>query len=444
MSSLNKPNTAPRTHEGGAAVTLTIEQQLTRSVLACLLWEREFYEDGVSIAERIESLVQRADPQFVADLALRARSEFHLRHVPLLLTCALARRHALRADTLAAVIQRADELSEFLAVYWRNGRTPIAAQAKKGLARAFRKFDEYQLARYQSEGAVKLRDVLFMVHPAPLDADQQALWTRLATGTLATPDTWEVAISALPKDAKAARRTEWERLLVEGRLGYLALLRNLRNMYADGVDAALIEAELMRGARRSRALPFRFVAAARTNPYWEPMIERAMFMATESLPRLSGHTTLLVDVSGSMDFALSAHSDLTRIDAACALAILCRQSCEDVSVWTFSHKLVQVPARRGFALRDAINTSQTHGATYLGQAIESLRTRESADRLVVITDEQAHDTVGSPLGKGYMLNVASAQNGVGYGAWTRITGFSEAVLAYIQATEEGAVHGSAD
>src|ERR1700722_9244353 len=72
------------THEGApAALHLTIEQQLRRSVLSCLLWEKEFYEDGVSIADRIVALAEQASPAMVAALAVEARSKFNLRHVPL-------------------------------------------------------------------------------------------------------------------------------------------------------------------------------------------------------------------------------------------------------------------------------------------------------------------------------------------------------------------------
>jgi hypothetical protein len=94
---------------------------------------------------------------------------------------------------------------------------------------------------------------------------------------------------------------------------------------------------------------------------------------------------------------------------------------------------VRVPSRRGFALRDAIDASQTHGSTYLGRALEEIR--ESYDRLIVITDEQSHDRIPDPTGKGYMINVASYKNGVGYGAWTHIDGWSEAVIGYIRELE---------
>jgi len=93
-----------------------------------------------------------------------------------------------------------------------------------------------------------------------------------------------------------------------------------------------------------------------------------------------------------------------------------------------------VPPRRGFALRDALHASQPHNGTYLGRALEKIR--EKYDRIIVITDEQTHDRVPGPQGRGYVINVASNKNGVGYGAWIHIDGWSEAVVEYIRALEQ--------
>jgi 60 kDa SS-A/Ro ribonucleoprotein len=142
---------------------------------------------------------------------------------------------------------------------------------------------------------------------------------------------------------------------------------------------------------------------------------------------------LLVDISGSMTAALSRRSEMLRTNAAYGLAILLREICEKATAFTFSDKLAEVPARRGFALRDALHASQPHNGTYLGRALDELR--EKYDRIIVITDEQAHDRVPGPRGRGYMINVASNKNGVGYGAWTHIDGWSEAVVEYILTLE---------
>jgi hypothetical protein len=84
-------------------------------------------------------------------------------------------------------------------------------------------------------------------------------------------------------------------------------------------------------------------------------------------------------------------------------------------------------------LRDAIDRSQAHSATYLGRALEQVR--GGYDRVIVITDEQTADHVPPPKGAGYVINVASYKNGVGYGKWTHIDGWSEQVIEYIRAVE---------
>jgi len=427
---LNFPWSGDRTHEGAPARHISDELQLRRSVLACMLWEDQFYEDGVAIAGRIRELVAKVPAEKVAALAVEAREKMKLRHAPLLLVREMARlathRH-LVAETLARVIQRADELSEFVALYWNEGKQPLSAQVKKGLAAAFTRFDEYALAKYNRAAPVKLRDVLFLSHAKPVDAAQAELWKRLVAGELTIPDTWEVALSS-----GADKGELWERLLRDNKLGALALLRNLRNMTEAKVDEKLITAGLA-AMKTERVLPFRFIAAARYAPQFEAELEQAMFRSLEGQARLPGKTVLLVDVSGSMDAPLSRRAEMRRNDAAYGLAVLLRQIAEQVSIYSFSDHLVRVPSRSGFALRDAINASQTHSGTYLGRAIHELN--EAYDRLIVITDEQSHDVVPNPKARGYMIDVASFKNGVGYGHWMHIDGWSEAVIEYIRAAE---------
>lgn len=429
------------THEGAPAAALTAEQALRRSVLSCLLWETEFYEDGQSIADRIAALSMEVVPQVLADLAVEARERFNLRHAPLMLLVGLVRHGGpLVAPTIARVIQRADDMTEFLAIYWRHGRRPLSKQMKLGLGRAFAKFDAYQLAKYDRDGPVKLRDVLFLIHAKPRDEAQAALWKQVADRTLASPDTWEVALSA-----GADKRDTFERLLAERKLGYLALLRNLRNMDQAGVDEAVVKAAILERRGAQRVLPFRYVAAARAAPRYEPWLDEALMETVLQGPVFPGRTVVLVDVSGSMDWKLSAKSDLTRMDAAATLASVIPG---DVRIFTFSDGVVEVPARRGMAGVEAIVRSQPHSGTALFDAVAHVNAKVTYDRLVVITDEQATDasrfgywirgkqsTMPAPKGKGYVINVASARNGVGYGDWVHIDGFSEAVLTYIRESE---------
>jgi hypothetical protein len=423
-----------RTHEGAVAQKVSAKAELRRTVLTCLLWEDAFYEKGSGIAEQIAELVHAAKAEDVAALAREARSEMQLRHVPLFLVRELARRKGtgpLVAKTLEHVVQRADELGEFVALYWKEKKEPLSAGVKRGLARAFTKFDAYQLAKYDRESTVKLRDVLFLCHAKPRNAEQAADWKKLVDGTLAAPDTWEVALSA-----RQGKKETFERMLEEGKLGGMAVLRNLRLMTAAGVSPKLIRQRLDKGV--ARALPFRFVTVARYAPKLEDALEAAMLKGIAGLSKLEGSTGLLVDVSGSMNYRLSKKGETTRMDAAAGLAILLREKAGEFCIATFSDTCVELPPRRGFALRDAIVKSQAHSGTYLKRGLTQLYGSadwQRLDRLIVVTDEQSHDGIlPAWTRKAYVVNVAPYKNGLSYGnGWTHIDGWSERVVDYVAA-----------
>jgi hypothetical protein len=438
MASSLKKNKAKKTttHEGAVVFEGTPEQILERSVMSCLLWEDSFYEDGESIVQRITKLVPKVKAEKVFQIALKARTQYNLRHVPLLVARVMAKTSShkhLVADLLAEIIRRPDELAEFLAIYWKDGRCPISNQVKKGLARAFVKFDEYQLAKYNRDKDIKLRDVMFLVHPKAKTPDQEAVFKRLVDGNLKTPDTWEVNLSAKGADKKAV----WTNMLKENKLGSMALIRNLRNFEQTGVDTKLVRSAL-KEARSDKLFPYRFIAAAKHAPRFEPELEQMMFNNLKGAEKLPGKTVLLVDVSGSMHSSLAQKSDMLRTDAANGLAMLTREICEEVAIYAFDGNVHAVPPRRGFALRDAL--SKWGGWTDLGGAVDYVnRNERDMDRLIVITDEQSHTRVPNPMKnvKGYMLNVASYQNGVGYKtAWTTIDGWSEASVRFIQEIEK--------
>ncbi len=428
-----KTNTAPKsqpifTHEGAKAVRINPIQQLRRSVLSCLLWEDEFYEDGKTIADRIRETAALCSEEDVARLAIEARRTHGLRHAPLLLLLDLAKRggHGV-AGVINATLKRADDLTELVNLYWTfNPNKPLTKQMKLGLATALGKLDEYQLAKYDRAGKVRLRDVLFLTHAKPEGDEQTALFKRLAEGELKTPDTWEVALSG-----GADKKEAFTRLLTEGKLGYLALLRNLRNMVQAGVDEELIKNAILARKGADMVFPFRFTAAARVVPQLERALDEALIASVKG-NTFSGKTIVLVDVSGSMAAALSSKSDLRRQDAAATLASVIDG---DVRVAAFDTGVREVPHRLGMAGVDAILRGGG-GGTDIGRAVQWANDKPH-DRLIVITDEQSATRVPSPKAKhAYMINVASARNGVGYGnGWLHLDGFSESVLRYIRAIE---------
>lgn len=212
MARTNQKPITKRTHEGAKAYHLTPEQELRRSVMACMLFENQFYESGESIADRITDLCKKVPDNKIQEIAIKARNEQYLRHVPLLLTREMTRNGSkLVADTLYEVIQRADELAEFLAMYWKDGKTPVSAQVKKGLARAFTKFNAYNLAKYNRNDAIKLRDVLFMCHAKPKDHEQEQTWKKLIDGILEPAMTWEYILS--DNTDNLSKKEKWEKVI---------------------------------------------------------------------------------------------------------------------------------------------------------------------------------------------------------------------------------------
>lgn len=459
---LNKAARIPTsvTHEGAIVPSINVEYELRRTVMACMLWEDSFYESGQSVADRIAKLVPQCRPEWVAACAAHARSNMKLRHVPLLLVAHMAKypeHKKLVGKLLADVIMRPDEITEFLAIYWHLNRdkargvkqAPLANQIKKGLAGAFKKFNEYQFAKYDRDTEVKLRDALFLCHGKPADVydyagytkahrraklkraltEGEKLYGKIVSRTLDTPDTWEVALSG-----GADKKETFERLMDEKKLGALAFLRNLRNMHQAGIDKAKIAAYAEK-VNIERILPFRFIAAANAVPAWEDVIEQMMFRCLEGQEKLEGTTVLLVDISSSMGQLVSSKSDISRRDAAAAIAILLRELCEDVRIYGFAGNCELLPPRRGFAIRESLLHMTVPQWTALGEAVRKAEADGPYDRIIAITDEQTMDRPPRPKGKGYVINVGTYENGVSYSDWMHIDGWSEAVIDYIREYE---------
>ncbi len=224
-------------------------------------------------------------------------------------------------------------------------------------------------------------------------------------------------------------------MLDEDKLGALALLRNLRNMIEFGVPENKIR-KSMETLSVKRVLPFRFLSAAKYAPRLEDALEAAMFRCVAMLPELRGPTAILVDHSRSMEEKVSEKSEISRFDAAGALAVLTRELCKRCRVFTFSDRCIEVPPRRGFALMQAMREVQNPVSTLLGKAVTHVYQEfPECERIIVVTDEQSQDRPQNPRGTGYIINVGGYKNGIGYGPWVTIDGWSEAILDFIRVLE---------
>jgi len=376
----NKPNAF--THEGAPTRTSSPEKELERTVLTCMLWEDTFYEGGQSIGDRIQELADKCSPEFVLDLVDKARNDYKIRHASLWLAISLLKKGGKIAEkAMYAAIQRPDEITESMAMYWnkngRNGSVKLPRAWMRAVSRCFvEKFDEYQIAKWNRQDAITLKDAYFLSHPMAnakamgmkLTDDRIDLFNRLVADELKTPETWETKLSAGEgKTSTQDKKASFTDLLNRNKMGGMAILRNLRNMLDNGVDKSLVKEKLVGGAHRNPSLPFRYIAAAQMVPQWEDIIDEAMLASFKGeMPRFKGTTAVLVDVSGSMGMQLSAKSMMKRIDAACGLAIFAREASDECRVFQFGTYCKEVPARRGMALRDAIYNNQVGHGTNIG------------------------------------------------------------------------------
>jgi len=449
MASVNTPNkkrATKFTHEGARATHgLSKASELQRTVSACLLWEDSFYEDGVSIADRIKTLVHATPIDVVGQMAVDLRDKHGIRHAPLLMVREMLRHPQLEMqptlvqNTVSEVCVRPDDMCELLALYWgsNDGKRALSAQLKKGLADAFCRYNEYQLAKWnRTKKEVTLKDILRIVHPKAPSKHFGEMWGRLAKDELATPNTWETRLSA-GEDKKEV----FTDLLKTEKLGGLALLRNLRNMVDSNVDRSLVK-QALKTHPFTRVLPFRFIAAAAAAPGYTPELSDALVRAAETLPKLDGLTHVVIDNSGSMGCGLSQRSDLRRVDAAIGMGILCANVCEDVRIWLFSNDCTEVAAHKNLALFD-VQKQHPMGGTDLERAVHTVFNESGnagGERLIVITDEQTwtNPTHQNRFMKSYLINIATFKHGVGYPSdgWSaHVDGFSERILAYISSLE---------
>ena len=254
-------------HEGALAWRMTPEWELYTTVVTTMGVEDKFYEGGEERVRRIADLVRKVEPEFVAQLAVYTREEMHLRSGDSLVSRAVGR-----------TIQRADEITELLMCYlWRTGKSDLSGlscQLRKGLAEAFNKFDEYQFAKYnRMNRKVTLRDALALVHPKPKDDRQADIFRKIKSDTLETPVTWETELSAVgqrhfdsKEEKEEAKREVWRKLVQSRRIGYMATLRNLRNMLKLRMDKETMQMVCdyiadPEAVRKSKQLPFRFLSA---------------------------------------------------------------------------------------------------------------------------------------------------------------------------------------
>ncbi len=477
-------------YEGAKAFVLTPQLELYTAVATAALTDN-FYEKANDNLQRIIGLIRKNDAVFVAKLAVYAREQMHLRSVPLVLVTELAKQHngdALISTLTARVIQRADEIMELLAYYTQsNGRKDVkqlnklSKQLQKGLSLALNKFDEYQFAKYNRDAQVKLKDALFLVHPKAKDEAQQALFDKIVNDALQTPYTWETELSALGQqkfetaEAEAAAvKAKWEELIFSNKLGYMALLRNLRNILeaevsAEALNRVCVYTSNANAVAKSKQLPFRFLSAYRELKALHNgrvskvlnALEEAVQHSAANIAGFDDNTKVVIaaDVSGSMQTPVSAKSKVQRFDIGLMLAMLLQNRSKNVITGMFGDrwKVINMPTKNILANADEFHRreGEVGYATNGYLVIEDLLNRKKmVDKIIFFTDCQLWNSNGSasmsdvwkrykqiaPNAKLYLFDLA------GYGTTPLnvvrddvflIAGWSDKVFDVLQAIENG-------
>jgi hypothetical protein len=495
---------------GAKAYTLSPEMELYTAVATCMI-DDSYYENRIDRLNRIKELIARCPAPFTAKLAVYARKEMNLRSIPVVLAVELAKIHSgdgLVSKTISNIVIRADEIKEVLAYYQiTNERiqtkklNSLSKQLQKGLALSFNHFDEYQFAKYNTPSAVKMKDALFLVHPKAKDEAQQEIFNKIAANALSTPYTWETELSQwgktafkTPADKVKALALKWEELVLSNRIGYMALLRNLRNIITKSTDAALTAAmEIITDEQRIKAakqLPFRYLSAfneveklQQTEGLFENEklkiktvltgLESALVISCSNIPVQEGRTAILSDNSGSMfgDYGgkslISAMSKRNTADIANLFAVLYWNRTKDAYIGLFGDRLIEPALSRNADVFENFKTinaaaKQCGGATERGMfdyMEQLIKQQKIVDRLIIFSDCQVGDSCkwfdhagnkGSnfnqllaqykkinPVVKVYSVDLKGYGNTMVKDNAVLVSGWSEKIFDMIEAVEQG-------
>lgn len=414
------------------------------------LGSNSFYEDAMSRETRVAELSRKVaskHPKWTREFIIYLRDTAQIRSAAIVVAVEGAKARAgmkVNGDEalvnwgrqfVNSALSRADEPGEALAYYLARYGKRIPASIKKGVADgANRLYNEYTLLKYDTDTkGIRFADVIQLVHPTPVDDKQAAVFkyalnrrygnaeipagldmvkARKALMDLpedkriakASPEamkaaglTWEARSSWGPMDAKA-----WGNLIKGDSIGYMAMLRNLRNFTEAGITPTMVKKvrEILSDPERvakSRQLPFRFYSAYRANKdstKYMSALEDALEASLSNVPHLPGKTLVLVDTSYSMTW----HPDrngTTSMDKAALFGSAVALRAESADLVQFGTTSQRVTFRKGASVLPLIGKFRELGGTDTRSAVSTWF--NGHDRVIIVTDEQ-HNGQGSALG----------------------------------------------
>lgn len=409
--------------------------------------QNTFYETGPKRDERFALLIRQAavaDPAWMARFLPWLRNEANMRTASIV--GALEASVAMIAagipgsrQLVNSVLQRADEPGEALA-YAKNLLGGISKPVKRGVGDAVRRmYNEYTMLKYDTDShAFRFGDVLEICHPKPSSLEQISLFRYAISRRHNRPDsvlselpmihankvlreqaakdprvllnptrlkmagmTWEDVLSLA--GSKVDKRHLWESVIPT--MGYMALLRNLRNFdecMVDNLAGSEIAKKLSNPheVARSRQLPMRFLSAYRASSNslrWGYALEQALDWSLQGIPHFPGRTLILIDTSGSMHHPFSKDGTLMRWDSAVLFGLAMSRRCDSADVVSFSNSTSMFRPIAGESLLKSVARWKDTGFFLNGGTATATAVRnhfKGHDRLVVLTDEQAdaHDS----------------------------------------------------
>jgi len=405
----------------------------------------KFYESALASDRAYRELIRdvtRHDPEFVMKTAYYVRNVMGLRTPATVMIAECARTMSVDgidtsavfdtpvSDYVAASIKRVDDMTELVAYCLKasakektyTGRTPIVIQ--RGLKKAFGKFDEYQFAKYDKEDAlVTPKDVMCIAHPVPGSREQKVLYKKIGNETLDVPETWEQYIMIYGSTKK-----NWSYIL--DKMGYLGILRNVRNLVTHGVDTDDVVGRIAdeERVRKSRIFPFQFYSAYRaldelkvtsSHNYRDEIgrVQAALTLALTSsaeiaIPEFTGRTAIFCDNSGSMNQKIHPKSNITFREIANLYGILLAKRSDEPFLYLYGTNVLGIKGRGDGFTPDILRTmsemdhvardGNVGGNTHTYKCFDVLTRDEIAvDRAVFFTDEQGYgkDTVMAALQK---------------------------------------------
>lgn len=402
-TTLPKQKTLTENLAGGQAYAQTNELSLVSLLLTSFVND-QFYRDSNSTLSELKSLISKIDDkEFVAKSAIFARDKFGMRSVTHALAAELTSELGGKdwsKDFYNKVVVRVDDMTEIMSYYLAyktNKDNPkFPNSLKKGFAKAFDKFDNYQLAKYKSNNkSVKLIDVVNLVHPIPNPRNQESL-NLLVNDKLKSADTWESKLSQAgqmaesEEDLAQLKSDAWSELISSRKIGYFALLRNLRNIISQSAESITSACELLTDERmiqKSRVLPFRFTKAyeeiaklpsSKSVRDVQVALNKALDISVINVPKFDGETLVVMDVSGSMSGRPSEIASLFG-------AILAKSNNCDVMTFSTNAKYVSYnPMDSVMTIRDSFVFSG--GGTNFKSIFTTAN--KKYDRVVILSDMQ--------------------------------------------------------